>query len=137
MIRLREHGVDETFALLDGVARRAGDQSSLWDAIADDLFDFERAWWDERYGTQSDKDKRRGRNPAYMQQTGGLRASSTRRGAPRQRLTVGSDFMLLDVTSGLAAIHENRGREVLGDPSPERIDRWVHETADFILTGRD
>ena len=129
-------GVGHAFSLLTDVAHRMGDQSPVFDSIADDVFDFERRWWSAEYGGEHDKDTRRGRNPAYMEETGGLHAAATRRGAPRQLVEARPQSLLVEVTHGLAVVHESRGREVLGVPGAAIVGTYLRKSATFILTGR-
>lgn len=128
--------VREAFELLQGVAHRARDASPAWDKVADSIFAFERRWWNLTYGAERDKDTRAGRNPAYMEETGGLRASATRRGAMRQTVQVGPTYVFVGTTHGLASIHEARGRQVIGEPSRGEAMRWLETVGEYILTGR-
>lgn len=134
--RLIVEGVEEAFHLLTGIADRARDASPAWDKVADDVFSFNRRFWLTEYGGRRDKQKRRGRNPRYMFQTGGLLAAATVRGAPRQVVDVNPHFVFVGVTSGLASIHEKRGRPVIGDPTTRDVDRWTERVGNFIMTGR-
>lgn len=128
--------VREAYDLLHGIAERTRDSSPAYDRVADSVFAFERRWWVLTYGDEADKDTRAGRNPAYMEETGGLRAAATRRGAPRQTVQVGPTFVFVGVTHGLASIHEERGRQVIGEPSQREAREWVETVGEYILTGR-
>lgn len=129
-------GLRETYQLLHDVAGRMRDASPAWEGVADSIFGFEARWWQFTYGGGTDKDKRAGRNPAYMQETGGLRASATRRGAQRQVVDVGDTYVFVGVTHGLADIHEGHGRQVLGEPSRREAQNWIEQVGDYIMTGR-
>jgi hypothetical protein len=134
--RLIVEGVDEAFHLLTGIAGRARDASPAWDKVADDVFAFNRRWWLTEYGGKRDKEKRPGRNPRYMFQTGRLLASATVRHSPGQVVDVNPHFVFVGVTGGLAQIQENRGRPVIGDPTMRDVDRWTERVGNFIMTGR-
>lgn len=134
---LRVVGIREALDLFEGVAARARDSSPAYELVIDDIFDFERSWWQFTYGGREDKEKgRRGRNPELMVETGGLHASATRRGALRQEVHAGPNFAFVGVTDGLAVIHENRGREVLGTPGARTVGTMLERVGTFILTGR-
>lgn len=129
-------GVHETRELLTGIRDRIRDAEPAWEKGADDLFDFQRRWWLLTYGSEADKDQRAGRNPAYMEETGGLRASATRRGAGGQVVEAGPDYLFVGITSGLATIHENRGRDVMGEPGDRDIAQILDRVGTYIFTGR-
>lgn len=129
-------GVRDAFELLHGIASRAADAEPAWDRVADDIFAFERRWWLFTYGPETDKDQRPGRNPAYMEETGGLRAAATRRGAARQTVTVTGTYVFIGVTHGLASVHEARGREVIGEPDNRTFREIVEQVGNYIFTGR-
>lgn len=136
--RLTIKGDREAFALLQGVAERAADPSPAWDAVADDVFRFQRGFWllGGNWRRKTDKDKRAGRDPRYMIDTGGLMRAVTQRGAPGQKITAAPTFLLLEITHGLAKIHEARGRQVLGEPGQQEAGRYARRVHDYILTGR-
>lgn len=136
MIGLRVEGAREAFQLLAGVGRRMRDSTEAWDAVADDVFEFERRWWLTEYGARRDQDTRSGRDPQLMVLSGGLHASVTRRGAARQVVDPGPRFLLVAVTDGLAPIHERRGREVLGEPGAREVEQYAGRLVDYWLTGR-
>src|SRR4051794_40053273 len=98
LVRIAAEGVREAYELLTGVASRARDASPAWEFVADDIFDFEKRWWELTYGTRSDKEHRAGRDPRYMRETGGLERSATQRGAQRQVVDVGPDYLFIGVT---------------------------------------
>lgn len=128
-------GVPQAFRLLRDIAGRAGDASPAWDAVADDVFAFQRKFWLMAYGGVADKDQRAGRNPRHMVESGGLHASATRRGASRQRVKINGSYLLIEVTHGLGVLHEARGREVLGTPGAREAGKYAEKVAGFILTG--
>jgi hypothetical protein len=127
----------EAVSLLSGVVDRARDATPAWDAVADDVFDFEKQFWLLQYAGKLDKERpRTGRDPKFMHETGGLQSAATVRGASRQKVTPHPTFLLIEVTHGLAAIHEARGRPVLGEPGQADAKRYADTVADYILTGR-
>lgn len=128
--------VRDAYELLHAVAERARDSTPAWEFVAGDIFNFERRWWQLTYGDEEDKDQRPGRNPAYMEETGGLHAAATRRGAPRQVVDIGKTHVFIGVTHGLAGIHEARGRQVLGEPTHREARQIVERVGTYILTGR-
>lgn len=136
-------GVQDAFELLHGVADRAGDASDAWDAVADDVFAFQRKWWLTGGGgtwgqpsrATAQRDARSDRDPRMMHVTDGLEHSASVRGAQRQQVTVRSTYLFIEVTHGLAGIHEAHGREVLGTPPARDVDGYARRVADFILTG--
>lgn len=129
-------GVRDAYQFLHGIAERTGDSSPAYDQVADSIFAFERRWWVLTYGGETDQEKRAGRNPAYMEETGGLRASATRRGAQRQTVDVGPTFVFVGTTHGLAGVHEAHGRQVMGEPSRREVRGWLETVGNYILTGR-
>lgn len=129
-------GARESFTLLSEIADRARDATPAWDAVADDVFAFQHEWWDSEYGGKTDREQRPGRDPRYMIDTGSLRRSATVRGSMRQKVEAHPSYLLVAVTSGLAVIHENRGRPVLGKPDQGQADDWAERVSDYILTGR-
>jgi len=139
VINILVEGVRDAYELLAGVADRARDATPAWDRVADDVFAFQRRWWltggGGTWGRTTDREQRPGRNPQYMVETGGLRAAATVRGAPRQVVTASPTFLFVGVTDGLAAIHEARGRDVLGTPPGREVRRWTEQVGRFILTG--
>jgi hypothetical protein len=126
----------EAVSLLSGVVDRARDATPAWDAVADDVFDFEQRFWLLQYGSKTDKTKRAGRKPQYMHETGGLQRAATQRGASGQKVTPHPSFLLIEVTHGLAGIHEERGRTVLGEPGQGESKQYAETVAQYILTGR-
>lgn len=136
MIPTIRANVEEAYQLLSGVAERAADPSPAWHDVADDVFAFQRRQWMLTYGPKTDKDTRPGRNPAYMEETGGLKRAATVKGAPRQIFRTQRTYLLIEVTHGLAHIHEARGREVLAVPSRREAVKYAGRVARFILTGR-
>lgn len=132
---LHIRGAREAASLLAEIAERAADASPAWSDVADDVFEFERRWWAATYGARTDTSIRPRRNPRFMFETGGLRDSATIRGAQRQTLKIEPSYLLLEVTHGLAGIHERRGREVLGEPSAREARHYAAKVADYILTG--
>jgi hypothetical protein len=128
--------VEAAFELLTGMAERASDPSPAWHQVTSDVFDFQKRWWMLTYGPRSDKDSRAGRNPAYMEETGGLRRSATVKAARGQRYRYHRSYLLIEVTSGLATIHANRGRDVLGVPGRRETLGYARTVAGYILTGR-
>lgn len=140
MFTLTVHGARAASQLLHGIAGRARDPSPAWNAVADDVFAFERRWWltggGGTWGRMTDKEQRPGRNPRYMFESGGLMASATVRGANRQIVKTGPDYLFIAVTHGLAAIHERHGRGVLGVPGRREINDYRARVGSYILTGR-
>lgn len=130
------HGVEHAYELLTGVRDRMRDASPAWDRVADSIFAFERRWWELTYGPKRDEDQRPGRDPHYMVETGGLRASATRRGARRQVVQVRPHYVFVGTSHGLAVIHEERDRPVMGEPSQREVRRWLETVGDYIITGR-
>jgi hypothetical protein len=136
-------GVRETFTLLGDIADRARDASPAYDEIADDVFARQRRFWltngDGSWEGPSDatleRDRRDDRDPRMMRVTGGLEEHSTRRGAQRQLVHVAPTYLLVDITSGLAVIHEARGHKVMPDPTEREADRYAGRVARYILTG--
>lgn len=135
MIPTIKANVREAFDLLDGIAKRAADPSPAWYEVTTSVFDFQKRWWLLTYGPRSDKDDRPGRNPAYMEETGGLRNSATVRGARFQRFRTGRDYLLIEVYGGLATIHANRGRDILGVPGRRETLGYAMTVVRYILTG--
>lgn len=143
MISIRATGVADAYRLLSGVAHRLRDQTPAWDDVADEVFEIERRFWltngDGEWGGPSDatrqRDARGGRDPRMMRVTGQLEKTATVRGASRQRVQVASSYVLIEVTSGLAAIQESRGREVLTTPSDRDVQRFAEHVVDYVLTG--
>ncbi|MEH3055501.1 MAG: hypothetical protein PGN13_16105 [Patulibacter minatonensis] len=132
---LTVEGAKATFELLSEIADRARDATPAWDEVADDVFDFEAKWWADTYGGKKDRDQRAGRNPEFMRETGGLKSAATSRGSARQTVKAEPTFLLVEVTDGLAEIHERRGRAVLGEPGQGEADRMAEHVAQYILTG--
>jgi hypothetical protein len=128
--------VTEAFDLLKGVAERAADPSPAWYDVTDQVFAFQKRWWLLTYGPETDKDRRPGRNPAYMEETGGLKSSATVRGARFQRFRTGRTYLLIEVYGGLAEIHANRGRDILGVPGRRETLGYARTVARYILTGK-
>lgn len=128
--------IDEAYRLLNDVSGRLSDQTPAWYDVADDIFDRQKLFWLTEYGGKSDKDTRPGRNPAYMEETGGLRKAATVKGAPRQTIRYGRNYLFIQVTHGLAAIHEERGRTVLDEPSRREAVGYATHVVRYILTGR-
>lgn len=126
----------EAYGLLSDIADRVGDPSPAWSDVAEDIFDRQKRFWLTEYGGQTDKDQRSGRNPAYMEETGGLRRAATVKGAPGNLTRSGRTYLLVAVTHGLAAIHEERGREVLDTPGRMEAAGYAAHVARYILTGR-
>lgn len=134
---IRERGAGSTFQLLREIADRARDLGPVYGGpIADKVFDFQRRWWLIEYGDRTDKDERPGRDPRYMRETGGLEAAATVRGSARQQVNWTGLYLLVEVTHGLARIHEDRGRPVLGEPGQREATHYAEIAGDYILTGR-
>lgn len=125
----------DALALLSDTADRARDASPAWDAVAGDVFDFQKRFWLTEYGGKTDSEKRSGRNPRFMHETGGLQRSATVRGAGGQSIKAHPTFLLIEVTNGLAAIHEARGRTILGEPGSAEAAKYAERVAQYILTG--
>lgn len=135
MIPTVKADVREATRLLTQVEGRLADFQAAWLSVADDVFNFEKRWWVLTYGAQTDQDTRPGRNPAYMEETGGLRAAATEKHAKFQTIQPRPTYLFIGITHGLANIHEERGREVIGVPGQAEAANMAEKVARFILTG--
>lgn len=140
MLTVTVRGAREATRYLTDVADRVLDAHAVFSDAADTVLNYEREWWltnpwDGPSVATRARDARSGRDPRMMVDTGGLMSAATRRGASGQRLRVGPDRMLLEVTHPLARLHWKRGRGVLGDLPGREIDRIAEHLGHFLLTG--
>jgi len=131
-------GDREARTLLDGIAGRLERPAAGLAELIDDVFVIQRRYWDAEFGGKTDKQKRRGRDPRFMQETGGLHAAATRRGAAGQHIETGPEYLFVTLAGrmiGLAEMHRKRGREVFGEPSQADSHRTAEKFSRYILTG--
>ena len=117
------------------IADRARDASPAWDGVADLVFQHQGRFWLTEYAGKTDKQKRKGRNPRFMEETGSLRRAATHKGAGN-RVDARPAFVLVEITHPLARLQEARGRKVLDEPGTREARQMAQHVADYILTGR-
>lgn len=144
MISLTTLGARETSQKLLGVASRMADQQPAWTILRGALMDVEKKFWASGDGdgewrpnmrSTIERDKRGGRNPALMVNTGKLRAASTNQGASGQTLLAGPDFLRLTLNLPVAGYMGASGRSPLRPPNSAELHAMDTVLVRYMLTG--